>query len=517
MRKYSWIVVVMLIGCIVAFASCRRMEQMIAPVMPDAEMIEPPPETVETPAEPEVAPESASTKLTVVASAELKDPNNDGGDEWVNLKRYAPDLLPTLSSTEVFGGPAHLETTIIFVNCTETEISSYWLDHDRNEVLYGKIPPGEACWQHSWEGHVWIVKDAAENNIALFIAQDEIGRALLMDPGTPVPEPPTEMVETPPETMVEMEPAETTETPMEPAETTDLHGGMVDIEDAMSTVGLRKIYGLSGYDLLRVNADGSGLETIIDSYDYFSLRSSNLVVDSEGGKIYWNNSDDSDDGGGMWRSNLDGTNVERLVTTPVRNFTLDLEAGKIYYIASQEDRNIDTDHLFQRSNLDGSGVEKFRTPAIAALLGYVNGIAFDPINRKIYAHNYNDLFVINADDLDIKFADIEFEFQFYQVDNFALDIDDRKIYYAKDGEIFRVNLDGTNREQLVDAYNIAGTYDIAVTFDFNTRKIYWANQEVSSGGRRIVWQTNFDGSGTAALFAIGVDIDALAVETGLIN
>ena len=51
MRKFQWLMIVVLIGCIVAFASCRRMEEMIAPVMPDAEKIEPPPEMVETPPE----------------------------------------------------------------------------------------------------------------------------------------------------------------------------------------------------------------------------------------------------------------------------------------------------------------------------------------------------------------------------------------------------------------------------------------------------------------------------------
>ena len=52
MRKYSWIVVIMLIGCIVAFSSCRRMEEMIAPIMPDAEKVEPTvPEPTEMPPE----------------------------------------------------------------------------------------------------------------------------------------------------------------------------------------------------------------------------------------------------------------------------------------------------------------------------------------------------------------------------------------------------------------------------------------------------------------------------------
>ena len=48
MRKYTWLVVLALITCTIAFASCKRMEQMIAPVMPEPE---PPTEMVEPPVE----------------------------------------------------------------------------------------------------------------------------------------------------------------------------------------------------------------------------------------------------------------------------------------------------------------------------------------------------------------------------------------------------------------------------------------------------------------------------------
>ena len=43
MRKYQWLVIVMLIGCVVAVAGCKRMERMMAPVVPDPEpTVEPP-------------------------------------------------------------------------------------------------------------------------------------------------------------------------------------------------------------------------------------------------------------------------------------------------------------------------------------------------------------------------------------------------------------------------------------------------------------------------------------------
>ena len=123
------------------------------------------------------------------------------------------------------------------------------------------------------------------------------------------------------------------------------------------------------------------------------------------------------------------------------------------------------------------------------------------------------MFVINADDLDIKFADIESEWQISGIINFYLDIEDRKIYWLTGDSMFyrgayRMNLDGTNVEELLSVREGMGA-----TFDFNTRKIYWVDSE----GRQILWQTNLDGSGTEALFALGTGPKQIAVETGPIN
>ena len=49
MRRYSSLIIVMLIGCIVSFAGCQRMEQMLTPAAPDPE----PTEMVEMPVDPE--------------------------------------------------------------------------------------------------------------------------------------------------------------------------------------------------------------------------------------------------------------------------------------------------------------------------------------------------------------------------------------------------------------------------------------------------------------------------------
>ena len=59
MRKYCWIVIVALIGCMVSFTSCERGQKMLEQVMPDAEpeVVEPEPPEMITTVEPPVEPE----------------------------------------------------------------------------------------------------------------------------------------------------------------------------------------------------------------------------------------------------------------------------------------------------------------------------------------------------------------------------------------------------------------------------------------------------------------------------
>ena len=551
MRKYAYIIVLILIAGTVLFTSCKRMEEVISPVMPDAEKIEPPPEMMPTdeagigifnttvmPGHGLLAeafhPGGVISKIPdfetltpfhtwMVANIDVPQTSYERGFPGLGLDvleyfgiRLRGQLKIETAGTYNFkiqsddGAQLYINGELIIDNdglqpfTSESASAMLAAGYHDIEIRYFQGPRNQIGLQWSWQPPEGVEA----------IVPPEV----LYPPGTgeisvePMVETP---VETTPETMIET-PAETTpETmvDMEPAETTDLTGGMVDIADAMSTIGIRKVYWISEIgEILRSNPDGSDLETVVPSDRFTAYRASdvtNLVVDSEGGKLYWNVP-----GEGLWCVNLDGTNIEQFVTTPVPNFTLDLEARKIYWIAGVENEwTLDTEHLFQRSNLDGSGVEKFKTSAVQALLGDLRSIAFDPINRKIYASNDGkNTFVINADDLDIKFADIEFQWpSFSYLHNLAFDIDDRKIYwiYTFDG-VHRANFGEPNIERVRPNGHLP-----AATVDFSTRKFYWVD---SSLNRHILWQANLDGSDTAeGLFAVGNDVARIAVETGPIN
>ncbi|NIW77560.1 MAG: hypothetical protein GWN08_20320, partial [Gemmatimonadetes bacterium] len=95
-----------------------------------------------------------------------------------------------------------------------------------------------------------------------------------------------------------------------------------------------------------------------------------MELDVAGGKMYW-----VDLGSGkIQRANLDGSNVEDLVTGlpgPL-SMALDLSAGKIYWADYVSD-------AIHRSNLDGSSVEDVVTGLFDP-----NGVTVDPVNGKVY-------------------------------------------------------------------------------------------------------------------------------------
>ena len=105
---------------------------------------------------------------------QMLDPTSDGNGNWVILSQLDPKQSP--KSISVVN---NTETTILFVNSTEEVVSYYWIDGVGNEHLYGSVKPRTYAVQHTFTGHVWVVKDSKGNVLATFRAVGETGRALV--------------------------------------------------------------------------------------------------------------------------------------------------------------------------------------------------------------------------------------------------------------------------------------------------------------------------------------------------
>ena len=109
--------------------------------------------------------------------AQLKDPDIDGNDEWVNLNLYDPSLLSQLHAPRT----RRNRTEVLFINLTGIDILVYLVRPDRTETFVKRFPANR--WHvevfRTDAGRVFIVKDSTGNHLAVFQTLEKTGRVLI--------------------------------------------------------------------------------------------------------------------------------------------------------------------------------------------------------------------------------------------------------------------------------------------------------------------------------------------------
>ena len=173
---------------------------------------------------------------------------------------------------------------------------------------------------------------------------------------------------------------------------TEPHGIDVDLRN-------RKIYWAEtgsyhwpgGGAIHRMGIGGSQHETLLTDISPWDL-----ALDVQAGKMYWtdtgeietynqirsgNRRADSPSNGKILRSELDGTNIETIVSglDSPRGIALDLANGRVYWTDEGALSPYEPDGAIRRANLDGSGME-----TLVQGLGEPNSIALDLAAGKMY-------------------------------------------------------------------------------------------------------------------------------------
>lgn len=201
-----------------------------------------------------------------------------------------------------------------------------------------------------------------------------------------------------------------------------------------------------------------------------------LAYDSVAGKIYF--SDFDSDNGKIWRMDMDGSNMEELVSgiTDPYSIALNLNAGKIYW--ADDDGNIG------RSNLDGSDVER---SFINIDGGWMRGIAYDSKHDIIYFYEVYDenLYAANSNGGSVtKIIQGAYGYCIF------VDEVNEKLYYEDRNvsAIMQANLDGSGIVQIAEAPDNTRIHGMGI--DYSTNKFYWADRD-----KGIIKRSNLDGSG----------------------
>ena len=187
----------------------------------------------------------------------------------------------------------------------------------------------------------------------------------------------------------------------------------------------------------RANLDGTNVEDLVTSADGLD-RPVALALDVRNGKMYWTDWDTDK----IQRADLDGTNVEDLVTSGLVSpggLALDVPNGKMYWTDGENDK-------IQRADLDGTNVEDLVTSG----LGRPSGLALDVPNGKMYWTDRQTSRIQRADVGGTNVEDLVTSGVAEPV-ALALDLGNGKMYWTDwtADKIQRADLDGTNVEDLV--------------------------------------------------------------------
>jgi sugar lactone lactonase YvrE len=187
--------------------------------------------------------------------------------------------------------------------------------------------------------------------------------------------------------------------------------------------------GLKQVELWRGNLDGSLPALLADDLNWVG----DVVFDPSDKKVYISSLGD----GKIIRMNADGSERKDFVTDlpPPSRLFVDVENRKLYWASNGQPR-------LDRINLDGSG----REAVVTNLPGVTFGFSIDPVDEKLYwTYPGGALYRSKMDG-----SDREQLFNgLTQPDGLAIDVDNRKLYWAEQGKVSQSNLDGSEREVLV--------------------------------------------------------------------
>jgi len=229
----------------------------------------------------------------------------------------------------------------------------------------------------------------------------------------------------------------------------------------------------------RANLDGSNVQDLVTT----GLENPvGIALDVAGGKMYWTDSGTDK----IQRANLDGSNIEALVTTGLEipiGIALDVAGGKMYWTDAGTEK-------IQRANLDGSNVEALVTTG----LEQPEGIALDVVDGKMYWTDWNTDKIQRAN---LDGSNVEDLVTGRAPTGIALDVAGGKMYWTDfaENKIQRANLDGSNVQDLVTT---GLENPIGIALDVAGGKMYWTDRgeigQNAQWGKEKIQRANLDGS-----------------------
>ena len=222
----------------------------------------------------------------------------------------------------------------------------------------------------------------------------------------------------------------------------------------------------------RTNHNGANVEDLVTGL----IFPDEIALDEASSKMYWATNLGNDRVDKIQCANINGTNIEKLVTT-TRNsgdgMALDMVDGKIYWVSSVIDK-------IQCANIDGTNVQTLELKQVQQWL--IENLALDVAGGKIYW----TAFMGGIQRANLDGTNAEKLVANTVPDDIALDVAGGKMYWTVRGKIQRANLDGTSVEDLVLMDRLLSK---SIALDVVGGKMYWANTDMGK-----IQRANLDGT-----------------------
>ena len=124
---------------------------------------------------PQEAPIYQRPTRLLKLEAQLKDPTSNGGGKWVNLKLYDPSGLSHIKKLAT----GRNRTDFIFGNLTGTDLTLYTIDDDGKKTPRYYSTTDDFTVIDTHVGAIWLIQDHTGKGIAVFRAEEEVGRVLI--------------------------------------------------------------------------------------------------------------------------------------------------------------------------------------------------------------------------------------------------------------------------------------------------------------------------------------------------
>ncbi len=233
---------------------------------------------------------------------------------------------------------------------------------------------------------------------------------------------------------------------------------------------------------------------------------SEVQLNATNGKIYWLN------GGGIQKSDMNGTNKETLVAGTITGYVLDVGNDKVYYIDGANSK-------VKRANLSGDLNEQ----EITSLSGTNIGIDFDPYTQTIYySDNGNSggsirkIELLAHDNVSTVISGLG------NIQNLVCEQDDGKLYLSLDDagntKIQRINYNGTQLEDIIASTNLhtaVGLSIMEIAQCPTNQASAVSAPEPQENQVTISWTRGNDGDRCIVFMTQGADVGQCAPITGV--